>query len=69
MTPEQLSNLRGKLIRQDLKQHIEKAVLIAALREELKEEQLQEMDAQVDQLFNNNEVQRLQDLVQSRDAR
>jgi parvulin-like peptidyl-prolyl isomerase len=62
LTPDQLSKLRAKLIRQDLKQHIEKAVLIGALRDELDEERLQEMDAQVDQLFNNNEVPRLQNL-------
>jgi parvulin-like peptidyl-prolyl isomerase len=62
LTPEQLSKLRAKLIRQDLKQHIEKAVLIAALYEGLTEEQHQKMDAQVDQLFNNNEVPRLQKL-------
>ncbi len=62
LTPDQLSKLRAKLIRQDLKQHIEKAVLIAALHEGLKDEQRQEMDAQVDQLFNANEVPRLQQL-------
>lgn len=62
LTPEQLNRLQAKLIRKDLRQHIEKAVLVAALREDLKQEQLDEMDAQVERLFNENEISRLQKL-------
>lgn len=62
LTPLQLNKLRAKLIRKDLKQHIEKTVLISALREDLKDEQLTEMDTQVDRLFSENEIPRLQKL-------
>lgn len=66
LTPEQLNKLKATLIRKDLRQHIEKAVLIGALREEMKQEQLDEMDAQVVRLFEENEVPRLQKLFKVR---
>lgn len=58
VSPKELNVLRGKIIQSELPQHIEKAVLVSALQNDLEPEQLEQLEAQMDALFER-EVERL----------
>lgn len=58
LTPEQLNRLKAKLIQENLQPHIEKAVLVSALRESIDKEQLEQLNAQLDTAFKE-EIERL----------
>jgi peptidyl-prolyl cis-trans isomerase SurA len=60
LTPAELNRLRAKLIQQELPQHLEKALLISALREDIEEEQYEQLSAQVNNLFER-EVDKLKE--------
>ena len=67
LSPEEMTRLRAKLIQQELPQHIEKALLLSALRDDIEEEQYGQLEAQVDNMFES-EVDKLkeQNNVQTR---
>lgn len=50
-TPEQMDELREKLIKRDLPQHVEKMILISALKEYLKPDQAESFQQYLDQEF------------------
>jgi parvulin-like peptidyl-prolyl isomerase len=54
LTPEQLNDIRSQIIRNELQDHIQKAALSSALRQDLTEEQLEQLDAQIDRLFEQH---------------
>ena len=58
LTPEQLNRLKAKLIQENLQPHIEKAVLVSALRESIDKEQLEQLNGQLAGAFKE-EVERL----------
>lgn len=58
LTPEQLNRLKAKLIQENLQPHIEKAVLVSALRESIDKDQLEQLNAQLDGAFKE-EIERL----------
>jgi parvulin-like peptidyl-prolyl isomerase len=58
LTPEQLNRLKGKLIQENLQPHIEKAVLVSALRESIDKEQLEQLNVQLGAAFKE-EIERL----------
>lgn len=60
LSPEEMNRLRAKLIQQELPQHIEKALLISALRDDIEEEQYEQLTSQVDNLFEK-EVDKLKE--------
>ncbi len=60
LTPAELNRLRARLIQQDLPQHIEKALLISALRDDIEEEQYEQLTSQVNGLFER-EVDKLKE--------
>lgn len=60
LSTEEMARLRAKLIQQELPQHIEKALLMSALREDIEEEQYEQLVAQVDNLFER-EVDKLKE--------
>lgn len=53
LSTAEMNRLREKLIKQDLPQHIEKTLLISALRDSIEEEQFERLTTQVDSLFLN----------------
>jgi hypothetical protein len=59
LEPAQLNLLRARIIQMNLRPHIEKAALISALREDLKPQQVEQLDTQVGKLFED-EIKRLQ---------
>ncbi len=59
LTPEELNRLRAKLIRTSLARHIEKAVLVSAMRESLKRDELQKLNDQLDKLWTEHELESL----------
>lgn len=59
LTPEQMNLLRTRLVRENLPQHIEKATLLTALRDDVEEEQFDQLMTQVEAMFEK-EVERLQ---------
>jgi peptidyl-prolyl cis-trans isomerase SurA len=60
LSPEEMNRLRTQLIQQELPQHIEKALLITALRSDIEKEQYEQLTDQVDTLFDR-EVDKLKD--------
>ena len=60
LTPSELNRLRAKLIQQELPQHLEKALLISALRDDIEEEQYELLTTQVNGLFER-EVDKLKE--------
>lgn len=60
LSTEEMGRLRAKLIQQELPQHIEKALLMSALREDIEEEQYEQLVTQVDNLFER-EVDKLKE--------
>lgn len=60
LTPAELNRLRAKLIQQELPQHIEKALLMSALRDDIEEEQYEQLTSQVNNLFER-EVDKLKE--------
>ena len=61
--PDQFRILRRSLIKRDLKGHIERTLLVAALRKMLKPEQLEKLDAELSQMFES-EIERLKEQLQ-----
>lgn len=59
LTPDELNRLRAKLIRQSLPRHIEKAVLVSAMRESLKREELNKLNEQLDKVWKDHELESL----------
>lgn len=60
LSQAEMNRLRAKLIQQELPQHIEKALLVSALREDIEEEQYEMLTGQVDNLFEK-EVDKLKE--------
>ncbi|NQV24773.1 MAG: peptidylprolyl isomerase [Rhodopirellula sp.] len=60
LSPEEMNKLRARLIQQELPQHIEKALLVSALREDIEKEQYEQLTTQVDNLFEK-EIDRLKE--------
>ena len=60
LSPDEMNRLRSKLIQQELPQHIEKALLMSALRNDIEEEQYEQLTTQVDNLFER-EVDKLKE--------
>jgi peptidyl-prolyl cis-trans isomerase SurA len=60
LSPDEMNRLREKLIQQELPQHIEKALLMSALREDIEKEQYEQLTTQVDNLFER-EVDKLKE--------
>ena len=60
LSPAELNRLRAKLIQQELPQHIEKALLMSALRDDIEEEQYEQLSTQVNNLFER-EVDKLKE--------
>jgi peptidyl-prolyl cis-trans isomerase SurA len=60
LSQPEMNRLRAKLIQQELPQHIEKALLMSALREDIKEEQFASLTTQVNDLFER-EVDKLKE--------
>jgi parvulin-like peptidyl-prolyl isomerase len=54
LTPEQINELRSQIIRNELQDHIQKAALSSALIQDLKDEQREQLDAQIDRLFDQH---------------
>ncbi|MBI1314555.1 hypothetical protein GC176_24950 [bacterium] len=54
LTPEQINEIRKQIIQKELQDHIQKAALASALRQDLKDEQVEQLDAQVDSMFNQH---------------
>jgi len=53
-----MSRLREKLVKENLQQHIEKAILLTALRSDIEEEQYEQLTTQVESMFDR-EVEKL----------
>ncbi len=60
LSPAELNRLRAKIIQQELPQHIEKALLMSALREDIEKEQYEQLTTQVNNLFEK-EVDKLKE--------
>ena len=60
LSPAELNRLRAKIIQQELPQHIEKALLMSALRADIEEEQYEQLSTQVNGLFER-EVDKLKE--------
>lgn len=58
LTPEELNRLKTELVQKTLSQHVEKAVLVSALRDGLKKEQIEQLDERIDAMWEQ-EIQRL----------
>lgn len=58
LTPEELNRLKTELVQKSLRQHIEKAVLVSALRDGLQKEQLEQLDERIDAMWEQ-EIRRL----------
>lgn len=58
LTPEQMNRVKAKLIQEHLRPHIEKAVLVSALREDLDKDKLEQLNGQLDSAFKD-EIERL----------
>ncbi len=54
LTPEQINELRSQIIRNELQDHIQKAALSSALVQDLKDEQREQLDVQIDRLFEQH---------------
>jgi parvulin-like peptidyl-prolyl isomerase len=54
LTPEQINELRSQIIRNELQDHIQKAALSSALVQDLKDEQREQLDQQIDRLFEQH---------------
>jgi len=54
LTPEQINELRSQIIRNELQDHIQKAALSSALVQDLKDEQREQLDSQIDRLFEQH---------------
>lgn len=54
LTPEQINEIRAQIIKNELQDHIQKAALSSALRQDLTEEQLEQLDGQMDRLFEQH---------------
>lgn len=61
IAPEQYEKLVEKLVRQDLPQHIERVLLVEALKGTLKPEQLEMIQAEIDRMFDAEHVPRLKE--------
>ena len=59
LPPEDRNRLRAKIIQENLQQHLEKAILVGALRESMKREELKKLDEQLDKIWNEEEIPRL----------
>ena len=60
LSQPEMNRLRAKIIQQELPQHIEKALLVSALREDIEEEQFEMLSNQVNNLFER-EVDKLKE--------
>jgi peptidyl-prolyl cis-trans isomerase SurA len=60
LSQPEMNRLRAKIIQQELPQHIEKALLMSALREDIEEEQFEQLSTQVNNLFEK-EVDKLKE--------
>lgn len=60
LTPEQRNQLRAQIIQANLQQHIEKAILVAAMRESMKREELKKLEEQLEKIWVEEELPRLQ---------
>ncbi len=60
LTSEQRNQLRAQIIQNNLQQHIEKAILVTALRESMKREELKKLEEQLEKIWNEEELPRLQ---------
>ena len=60
LSAAELNRLRAKIIQQELPQHIEKALLMSALRADIEEEQYEQLSTQVNNLFER-EVDKLKE--------
>lgn len=58
LTKEQLNRVKAKLIQEHMRPHIEKAVLVSALREDLDKEKLDQLNGQLENAFKE-EIERL----------
>lgn len=58
LTPEQLNLVKQELIQKHIQPHIEKAVLVSALREDLDKEKMSQLDVQLESAFKD-EIERL----------
>lgn len=60
LTPEQRNQLRAQIIQNNLQQHVEKAILVTALRESMKREELKKLEEQLEKIWVSEELPRLQ---------
>ena len=60
LSQPEMNRLRAKIIQQELPQHIEKALLMSALRDDIEEEQYERLSTQVNSLFER-EVDKLKE--------
>lgn len=60
LSQPEMNRLRAKIIQQELPQHIEKALLMSALRDDIEEEQFETLSSQVNNLFER-EVDKLKE--------
>ena len=58
--PAELNKLRARIIKENLGPHIEKAALVGAMRQSLKKEELEKLDEQLDKIWNEQEIESLQ---------
>ena len=58
--PAELNKLRARVIKENLAPHIEKAALVGAMRQSLKKDDLGRLDEQLDKLWNEQEIESLQ---------
>jgi parvulin-like peptidyl-prolyl isomerase len=59
LTPDELNQLRSTFIRNNLTPHIEQAVLVTALKNDIPAEQWEDLNSKVRELFDAQEIQRL----------
>ncbi|MEZ6056880.1 MAG: peptidyl-prolyl cis-trans isomerase [Planctomycetaceae bacterium] len=59
-SPEQLEQLMTELIKQDLDGHIEQALVLSAVKSEIKSEQWEKMQTKLDEIYHAEELPRLQ---------
>jgi len=62
LNPEELNRLKAKVIRDGLPRHIEKAVLVSAVRESTKREDLDKIDVQLEKMWKERELPRLREI-------
>lgn len=59
LSPEELNQLRGTFIRNNLTPHIEQAVLVTGLKNDVPRDQWDDLNLKVKELFDEHEIERL----------